>query len=159
MSLSVRLYQLGSNCTDFREMWYWWLSLQCVEKMQIWLQSEILHEDVSTFYCCWWHQIAIRRCFPMKWYQAVRMVEEVRTLRERAAVLWYVYVSHLVYQYTRIACFYGHVVPNRQFCFFQLVTVERISLRLFVVCWPGSVFPFVVLILFAHSSWRLALKH
>ena len=38
-----------------------------------------------------WPQTAL-----LKWYQVIRMAQEVQTLRERAAVLRYTYIDHLV---------------------------------------------------------------
>ena len=35
----VRMYQCGSYCTDFHEIWYWGLPWKSVEKIQVWLQS------------------------------------------------------------------------------------------------------------------------
>ena len=32
---SVRIYQLGSPCTDFREIWYWELLLKSVKNLDL----------------------------------------------------------------------------------------------------------------------------
>ena len=50
---SVRTEKLGSHMTDFREMWYWALLLDFVDKFEIWLKleknSRHLHEDLHRF--------------------------------------------------------------------------------------------------------------
>lgn len=45
--LYVRMYELGSHRTDFREIWYWALLRKPVEKVQLWLKSgnNIRRED------------------------------------------------------------------------------------------------------------------
>lgn len=41
----------------------------------------------------------------MKWYQAVRIAEEVQILRERAATLLYTYIAYLVIFHTcKLSC-------------------------------------------------------
>jgi hypothetical protein len=52
--LSVSPYQLGSHRREVREVWYWKLLLNSVEKIQIWLKSDkntgLLYEDLNSFY-------------------------------------------------------------------------------------------------------------
>jgi hypothetical protein len=68
----------------------------------IYLKKRKLYVKTAVrFYCCWWYQIAIIACLRGKWYQVVMMAEGVRTLRERARILYYAHFSHLVYQCTR----------------------------------------------------------
>ena len=38
--MSVRVYQCGSQSTDFGEIWYWDFLLKSVDKIQIWLKSD-----------------------------------------------------------------------------------------------------------------------
>ena len=49
---SVRIYQLGSHWTNFREIWYWKLSWKPAEKIKIWLQSgkNVVHFTRRTWY-------------------------------------------------------------------------------------------------------------
>jgi hypothetical protein len=41
--LSVRIYQLGSHWTDFRENWYWILLWNSVEKCKIWTKPRKIY--------------------------------------------------------------------------------------------------------------------
>lgn len=57
---SVCIYQRGSKCTDFREIWYWGLLWKYVEKIQKWVKPG---KNI-------WHLIRSRRCvflFLAKW--------------------------------------------------------------------------------------------
>jgi hypothetical protein len=46
-------------------------------------------------YCCRRHQIAIKVLY-VKLYQAVRVAEEVQTLREYATMLRFAYIAYIV---------------------------------------------------------------
>jgi len=59
----------------------------------------------------------------------VELVEEVRTLRERATVLYYVHVSYRVYQYMRINSLPPLRPRGTESLVFRLVTVEYMLLR------------------------------
>jgi hypothetical protein len=37
---SVRMHQRRSHVTDFRDIWYWALAWQFIEKLGIWLKSD-----------------------------------------------------------------------------------------------------------------------
>lgn len=66
-----------------------------VEKIQIWLQSGSLREDLSTYIVAGDIKTPFKRCLRLKFYQAVAIDEGVCTLRERTAVLSPTYVAYL----------------------------------------------------------------
>jgi hypothetical protein len=57
---SIRTHQRHSQLADFLEDLYWGLLRTSIENNQIWLKSCTLQEDLSTFYCCWRHSVAIK---------------------------------------------------------------------------------------------------
>jgi len=70
--------------------------MKICREIQIWLKSGISHEDPITTHCrCRRH--SPKTCsLRAKWYQAIRIVEEVQTLGERATMLRYAHIVYIV---------------------------------------------------------------
>ena len=87
---AVRLYQRGSDWTDFHLIWYWGLVWKHVLKMQIFNLAKllgILHKDLSTSYCCRRHKSA-----PFEW-------NFFQDSRQNLSVTWYIYfLSSLLFK-------------------------------------------------------------
>jgi len=77
--------------------------------------SVTLH-DLSACYCYRRRSVAIR-----EWYHALRIAEEVHTLRERATVLRYAYIAYLVISLGRCRKLFRMTSSNVLFCYAEYI--------------------------------------
>jgi hypothetical protein len=101
---SACMCQPGSHLMGFHEILYLRLSLKSVEKHKIWLQYDTNIRNFTwrptTVYCCWRQKHSLW----VKWYETVRISEEVYTLHEQTTILYCRYIAGHFF-FILISCF------------------------------------------------------
>jgi hypothetical protein len=90
-------YQRGPHSTDIREIWYRGLVWKWVEKTQIWLIPDTLHEYLSRCFCCRRNKLAVQALLcnyivGISWIRKTHCCVSVATtvMRTRHSVMLYV---------------------------------------------------------------------